>query len=295
MMPCYVANSGHDERGKWNYGAAGDQTGTEWYIIPWYWFGQNAVLRHPNSIVRAKMAELARQAADNDHIGYDQSNRLSFFNELAKCKWQPKNIKTDVESDCSAGVCAIAYATGVLLDVPELKNISPSGYTGNMVSMFKRAGFEVLRGSEYLANGNKLLTGDININENQHTNIVVQGGNPAGADLIIDGWIGKYTVRELQRQLGTYTDGVIEGQYIGNIKYLERLESVEWQCTGSPCIRKLQMRIGASVDGIAGRETVTKLQRYINQRSNENLIEDGYLGNWTACALQRSLNKGMFE
>jgi len=47
-----IANSGHDERGRYSGGKAGDQTGTEWAIINWYNRPWNCVLRHPNQKVR---------------------------------------------------------------------------------------------------------------------------------------------------------------------------------------------------------------------------------------------------
>lgn len=31
-----IANSGHDENGRYKNGKAGDQTGTEYAVIPWY-------------------------------------------------------------------------------------------------------------------------------------------------------------------------------------------------------------------------------------------------------------------
>ena len=295
-MACYVANSGHDENGKWRYGAAGDQTGTEWHVIPWYRFGQNVVLRHPDRNVRLKIAELARQAAQNDNIGYDQADRMTFYQALKNAGWYPKNIRNKVEADCSSGVLAIVYATGKLLNRAEITNaVDPTGYTGNMRRMLINAGFKALTGIYYTGSGEHLYTGDINLAESSHTNIVVNGADPHDDLLIVDGWIGKYTVRELQKQLGTYMDGIIEGQYIGNQRYLERLESVTWECTGSPCIKALQKMIGAEADGIAGIKTVMQLQKWLNMHSGEYLVVDGYLGNNTACALQRALNKELFK
>ena len=54
-----ISNSGHDENGKYLGGKAGDQTGTEWALIPWYNRPWKCVLRHPDAKVRAKLAELA--------------------------------------------------------------------------------------------------------------------------------------------------------------------------------------------------------------------------------------------
>ena len=75
-----ISNSGHDENGRYSGGRAGDQTGTEWALIPWYSRPWKCVLRHPNSAVRAKIAELAVKAAKNDLVGYDQGQRDVNFN-----------------------------------------------------------------------------------------------------------------------------------------------------------------------------------------------------------------------
>ena len=66
-----ISNSGHDENGKYSGGKAGDQTGTEWALIPWYNRPWKCVLRHPDAEVRAKLAELGIKAAKNDLVGYD--------------------------------------------------------------------------------------------------------------------------------------------------------------------------------------------------------------------------------
>ena len=79
-----ISNCGHDERGKYKGGKAGDQTGTEWAIINWYNRPWKCVLRHPNAKVREKIAELSEKAAKNDNIGYDQNERTTYWEQLKK-------------------------------------------------------------------------------------------------------------------------------------------------------------------------------------------------------------------
>ena len=79
-----ISNCGHDERGKYTGGQAGDQTGQEWAVIPWYNRPWNVVLRHNDWEVREKIAELAKKAAENNHIGYDQGERYTFWEKTAK-------------------------------------------------------------------------------------------------------------------------------------------------------------------------------------------------------------------
>lgn len=111
-----ISNSGHDENGKYSGGRAGDQTGKEWAIIGWYNRPWKCVIRHPDAEVREKIASLSEKAAKNDNIGYDQGQRVSYWNELAKAKYNPAAIKTKCEADCSSGVMANVKAAGYLLN-----------------------------------------------------------------------------------------------------------------------------------------------------------------------------------
>ena len=174
-----IANSGHDEKGRYTGGSAGDQTGTEWQIRSWYryTYGWGCVLRFPDMKVGEKIAEFAKQAAENDNIGYDQGNRTSFWTQLAKVGYKPRDIKTKCEADCSAGVSAIVKAVGYIMNIQDLKDISPTNYTGSMKPNFRAAGFEVLTDSKYLTSDKYLLPGDILLNEKHHTCINLDYGS----------------------------------------------------------------------------------------------------------------------
>lgn len=163
-----ISNSGGDERGNIVGGKAGDQTGTEWWIIPWYSRPWNCVLRHPNEKVRKKIADLARKAANNNHIGYNQYNRDSYYNELKKVNYNPSKITKKCDADCSAGVIANIKATGHLLGIKALQNITCT-YTGNMRKILADAGFKVLTDNKYLTSDNYLCEGDILLNDECHT------------------------------------------------------------------------------------------------------------------------------
>lgn len=176
-----ISNSGCDERGTYYGGVAGDQTGTEWQIRSWYSRPWNCVLRHPDAKVRATICRLAKDAANNNRIGYDQYQRTTFWEELQKVGYEPSKIKNNCESDCSAGVAAIVKATGYLLNMTALKNVSKDIYTGNERSGLKAAGFTVLTDSKYLTSDAYLLEGDILLNDSCHTAINVSNGYKAGA------------------------------------------------------------------------------------------------------------------
>lgn len=179
-MTTKIANCGHDENGKYSSGKAGDQTGGEWEIRSWYNRPWNHVLRHPNAKVQAKIAAYAKQAANNNHIGYDQGNRQSFWAELKKVQgYAPKNITRDCETDCSAGVLAICKAVGYKLKNTKMQQIDQTGYTGNMVSILVKAGFKDLTASKYLKKSDYLKAGDVLVNTAHHTAINVTDGPKA--------------------------------------------------------------------------------------------------------------------
>lgn len=139
-MALTLSNCGHDENNKYSGGAAGDQTGTEWYMKS---IGSNwtYVFRHPTANVRKYIGVLAHQAADNNKVGYDQNQRTTFYTQLKSAGWYPSKITTKCEADCSAGVAAIVIATGNLLSVSKLKSVSKDMYTGNESSVLTSAGF----------------------------------------------------------------------------------------------------------------------------------------------------------
>ena len=166
-----ISNCGHDERGKYTGGQAGDQTGQEWAVIPWYNRPWNVVLRHNDWKVREKIAELAKKAAENNHIGYDQGDRYTFWEDLKAVGYDPSKITRYCETDCSAGVAAIVKAVGYLLNVENLKNVSIYCYTGNLKAALKKAGFEVLNDQKYLTSDKYLLPGDVLLYEGHHTAI----------------------------------------------------------------------------------------------------------------------------
>ena len=172
-----ISNSGHDERGKYSGGAAGDQTGGEWARISWYNRPWNFVIRHPDPGIRALIGQLAGEAADNNRIGYDQNQRTTFWQALKGSGYFPSKITVNCEADCSAGVAAIVKAAGYILSDTKLQNVSADMYTGNERSALKSAGFSILSESKYLTSEQYLLPGDILLCENHHTAINLDFGS----------------------------------------------------------------------------------------------------------------------
>ena len=300
-----VSNCGGDEHRGVSGGKAGDQTGTEWYVREWYDFGQDMVLRHPEQKVRQLIASMATEAAQNDNIGYDQSQRETFWEYLSRAGYIPSYITFACEADCSSGTAAIVRSAGYRLGMDALKTVPISLWTGNMAAYLKAAGFVALTDSRYLRSGDYLLAGDINLNQATHVNICVTNGAKAGAsdepatsDLLdVDGWIGPVTVTEWQRQCKTTPDGVISGQLKDCQQSYPRLSAVTFEGTGSGLMRKVQEILGVpNPTGIIFRGTIAKLQGLLYLWGYDcGGDEAGVLDAATARAIQQSLNERKWE
>lgn len=199
-----ISNSGHDENGRYSGGKAGDQGG-EWVIQSWYNRPWSCILRHPDKKVREEIAKLARAAALNNKIGYDQNQRTTFWNQLKKVGYDPAKITVACEADCSAGVAAIVKAVGYRLDIDKLKNVSEDAYTGNLRAVLKNAGFECFTESKYRTSSSYLLKGDVLLYDGHHTCINLDNSGKAGGSSASDGILRKgdsgSTVKTMQTKL----------------------------------------------------------------------------------------------
>ena len=261
--PVKISNSGSDERGKYSGGAAGDQTGNEWRIRDWYDRPWNCVLRHPLAEVRACIATLAVKAAENNNIGYDQGQRDSYGQALAKADYDPSKITSKVESDCSKGVIDNVKATGHILGIDALKDIGAT-YTGNMRAEFRAAGFQVLTGSKYLTSSDYLLAGDILLNDKHHTCTVITNGVKSQGEGAVPYILTteEYELLPLMKK-GSKGNAVEHLQWMLNHASYKGKEKLDedgsfGQHTKSQviCYQKAK---GLSADGEAGPKTLKKL------------------------------------
>lgn len=247
-----ISNCGHDERGKYSDGQAGDQTGTEWYLRPWYRGGWVVAYRHPDARVRALIAQLAEEAARNDNVGYDQNERLTFWTQLQRAGYYPSKITAKCEADCSSGVAAIVKAAGYLLGITALQNVNPSMYTGNQDAVLRAAGFELLTASKYLTGEAYLTAGDI-LRSSGHTVIEVSTGASAAettgsaSNVARRGSTGEL-VRRIQSAL------ISKGYSCGSAGV-----DGSFGADTEAAVRRYQKDHGLEVDGIAGSNTQASL------------------------------------
>lgn len=180
-----ISNCGHDENGHISGGAAGDQTKNEYCVRTWYSRPWLCVLRWPNIGVAQVIAMVAKAAALNENIGYDQNERGTFYDQLKAAKWNPANIKTPCESDCSASTAACCIAAGYLCNISALQQIDSWSTTYYMREHFTSLGFQCLTGSQYTDSPDYLLPGDVLLNDNCHVAINLDAGSQSGSNISV--------------------------------------------------------------------------------------------------------------
>lgn len=159
-----------DERGKVAWGKAGDQTTKEVKTGPYYDFGQTLVLRCNNRIKALLIAKYAKAIAQNDLVGYDQTQRTTSYNLLRAANWNPLALNVPCEIDCSE-------LAAVAVNIAYGEDLIPSGvYSGNiakaLLSTNEFTGYNKTKSPAMFING--MEAGDIFIREGHHVIVVVE-------------------------------------------------------------------------------------------------------------------------
>lgn len=253
-----ISNCGHDELGRYSGGKAGDQTGTEWYIRSWYNHNWKCVIRFPAD-VREQLALNAEKAAKNNLIGYDQNERLTYYNHLKASNWDASKITKACEADCSAGVSANIIAAGYKLGISTLKNFNKSNTTSTLRAACKAVGATILTDSKYLTSDAYLLRGDLILKDGSHVCTNISNGSKSTSQ---NAFIP--TTTTTTSTLATSSNEIIkQGQVHAN--------------NFAQC--------GLVADGIRGANTrkaaVKVVQRALNADYNAGIVEDGVWGNAT--------------
>ena len=179
-----LSNCGHDERGKYSGGKAGDQTGTEYAVIGWYNRPWNVMLRYPDEAVGIDLAAVAVAAAQNNLVGYDQGQRGTYVAHLKASAWNPSRITIACEADCSSSTAANVKAVGHRKGIAALQNVNAGCTTRNLRAALKAAGFKEYTDSKYLTSDKYLKKGDILLYEGHHVAINVSTGSAVGGTTV---------------------------------------------------------------------------------------------------------------
>lgn len=262
----WIANSGHDENGRYHGGQAGDQTGHEAELKAWYNRPWTVVLRYPDPAVGLQIAKLEIAMCLNPKVGYDQYQRVTYWKELVAADYDPSAIATPCEQDCTGGTTANVKAAGHILGIQALEDIPVDTYSGNMKARFTKAGFRALTDSKYLTGPKYLLPGDVLLYEGHHAAVNITRGSKAGkteakpaaslklGDRVLKNGMSGEDVKELQL-------GLIKLGY----------DCGKW-----------------GADGEYGDATEMAVRRFQTQ---EDLAPDGEFGPLTLAALNKALKK----
>ena len=118
--------------------------------------------------------------------------------------------------------------------------------------------------------------------------------NRDGGKLDVDGIGGWNTIIDWQNQLHVIEDGWIDGQDADNYRYFKGISNVRFDETGSKLVMTIQSIVGATVDGIWGKDTSTKIQEWLVDRGYPCTV-DGFFAANSVTALQESLNNGAWK
>lgn len=251
-MAVKIGSARIDENGHAYNGKAGDQTGREVSTQSWYLHSKGwRVFRAKDPAKSEKIAKCMQAACDNKHIGYDQWQRNSLYNEAAKYGYDASKVTKDVETDCSALVrvcCAFAGIMGLPADFR----------TGNMPSnLLKTGAFVELTDSKYTKQDSYLKRGDILVTKtNGHTVVALSNGSKAASDTA-----------------STVTAGLSRGAEGDAVKAMQRLLLV-WK---ADCLPKY------GADGDFGSETEKALKAF---QKEKGLTVNGIYDKATEAALK---------
>lgn len=241
-----------DERGKAKGGDAGDQTGKEVKTGSWYNFNQTQILFWKDVSLAKKYVAALKYFASSNLVGYDQSERTTLYNELAKVKWKYPDLKVKVETDCSSLVlAAVNCAVGKKL-------ITSAANSSTMKSILMNTGlFAEKTGSRYKDSGDYLALGAILIAPGNHVISAIENGSKYGisnsivAESTLSVGSTGSEVKKLQRNLNklNFTDSaknplVVDGKFGASTK---------------EALKKFQKKYGLTVDGIYGVKSEKKM------------------------------------
>lgn len=166
-MSIKIGHASIDENGNASGGKAGDSTGKEvcirqWYSKPWQFY-----LECTDNKIANIAATYMEQICSNNNVGYDQTERLTLYNQLKVHKDVSK--LTPCECDCSSLVACCYIMAGL--------NINPSCTTRNLRSALLATGkFVVYSDVHHLSKDTNAKRGGIFLKEGSHVVMVLEDG-----------------------------------------------------------------------------------------------------------------------
>ena len=261
-MAVRIGHASIDENGKITGGVAGDQNEKEICTRNWYTKGWNVLLRPKSSDLAEKSAKACEAGCANSKIGYDQNQRNTLNTQAKAVGYDLSKITTGCECDCSAFMHVCAIAGGANL------SYGSNGYTTRtMVAAFVKSGdYEKLTDSKYLTSDKYLRRGDILVKEGSHTVMVLENGSASSTQVSTPAATTTskvdYTMEMRNLKKGCTGEDVRalqilligRGYSCGNCG-----ADGDFGAATDKAVRAYQKDKGQSVDGIAGKATMSGL------------------------------------
>lgn len=258
-MSVMIGHASIDERGMAHGGASGDQTGREVCKRTWWYDNWKYVLRPKDPAKAEAMARTCEAGCANNHIGYDQFQRLSLYTAAKAVNFDLSRISVNCECDCSAFMNVCCIASGI--------NVGTTPRTANMLDAYGDTGaFEVFSGLTYVASSTYLKRGDILLSPSNHTAMVLSNGS---------GIVSPYKafVLAVQKALAIATDGIAGPKTLAATPTISSTKN-----RNHPCVKAVQTYLNSlgyncgTVDGIAGAKFDNAVKRY---QSDHGCVSDG--------------------
>ena len=175
-MTVYIGNAVGDEHGNARGGEAGDQTGKEVRIQPWYLSKKGwRVFRAKDSEVAKKIAWDCREACENMAIGYNQSKRNTLYSAAKPFGFDCQKVETKCECDCSSLVRVCILYAGI--------NINDFNTSSEPARLLATGAFDEMTGEKYTESPDFLCEGDILCTAQKgHTCVCLNDGPKAHED-----------------------------------------------------------------------------------------------------------------
>lgn len=234
--------------------AAGDQNNglevstQDYYVHSKGW----RVFRAKDPTKRYKIADGMKKGCANNDIGYSQGTRLTLTENVKPYGYDPSKTTKKVNTDCSALVrCCCLYAGIKVGDFITSNEPSKLLGTGEFIE---------LTGDKYTKKSDYLCAGDILCTKTKgHTVVVLTFGPKCEAEAKII----SYNLGDRELDNGCEGDDVKQLQ-----NYLIQLgfSCGEWGADGEfgdcteQAVKAFQSKHGLIVDGVAGKETISKLE-----------------------------------
>lgn len=265
----------------------------------------------------SKFCEVMRKACQDWSLGYDQNQRWNIY-DGGECDcsslviWALKQAGFDVGSASYTGnmssnltargwkrlpfSIASAKAGDILLNDTHhtAAVISGSGATAKIAQASIDERGRATGGAAGDQSGSETNVRQIYTYRHGWDCILRYGGassTDSGA-LDVDGYLGKLSITELQKQLGVTATGTVGGQLSAMAKYWPNLTAAIYGTGSTQTMLALQKLVGVpNPTGVAGRGTIALLQGWLMLKDYDvGSDKAGYLESGTASALQRCLN-----